>query len=622
MQVNEVESAGLKRAYTVVVPQAEIAKQRDKRLQDLAKDLRLPGFRPGKVPMAIVKQRYGTAVLGEILEQQVNEASRQVVADRGLKPALQPKIEITEFAEDKDLAFRMDVEVLPEIPMPDFAAIELERLKAEPADADVDAAIGNIAQRNRALEDVAESRAATKGDVLVCDFLGETAEEGPEAEGNLIKAADPQQAEPKALGTAGEGWFVGAPDGVTWSVAGRGQEAGIGWIDLRFEGEAPAQAQLIVRFAGGREVAATAGQALWLDVPMAVAGGAVPDGSSTLLVLGCNNDQGAYLSTAQANVGAPIAGSLVGQHAAAKLVAVDGAAFVQPGVAFWLTRAGMIGFTLRIGAPRLTGVTQSWKAFQGGAAADMPIEVGGQGFIPGFTEQLEGIAPGEQKSIDVSFPADYGAAELAGRDARFLITAKGLKKPVEPVIDDEFAKKFGAADLAALKGNIREALQREYDSMSRLQVKRGLLDKLSEQAAFPVPEGMVDAEFQQIWQRVEADMKAGRLDQEDAGKDEATLKADYRAIAERRIRLGLLLSEIGRVNNVQVSADEIGRAMRQEAARYPGQEQQVMEFFRKNPQAAENLRAPIFEEKVVDFLLELAKVSDKQVEAKELGAGQ
>ncbi|HYF07401.1 MAG TPA: trigger factor family protein, partial [Acetobacteraceae bacterium] len=160
MQVTEVESAGLKRAYTIVVPQASIAAQRDKRLAALAKDLRLPGFRPGKVPMSIVKQRYGTAVLGEILEQQVGDASRQVVSDRGLKPALQPKIEITEFAEDKDLQFRMDLEVLPEVPMPDFAGIELERLKAEPGEAEVEQTLATIAQRNRTLEDVAEARPA------------------------------------------------------------------------------------------------------------------------------------------------------------------------------------------------------------------------------------------------------------------------------------------------------------------------------------------------------------------------------------------------------------------------------------------------------------------------------
>ena len=149
-------------------------------------------------------------------------------------------------------------------------------------------------------------------------------------------------------------------------------------------------------------------------------------------------------------------------------------------------------------------------------------------------------------------------------------------------------------------------------------MKRALLDALASRAEFPVPQGMADREFEQIWQRVEADLKAGRLDEDDKGKDEAALKSEYRAIAERRVRLGLLLSEIGRTNNITVTAEEMGRAMRQEAARYPGQEGAVMEFFRKNPQAAENLRAPLFEEKVVDFMLELAKVVDRQVSPEEL----
>jgi trigger factor len=167
---------------------------------------------------------------------------------------------------------------------------------------------------------------------------------------------------------------------------------------------------------------------------------------------------------------------------------------------------------------------------------------------------------------------------------------------------------------------ILESLQREYDSQSRMAIKRKLLDALAERASFEVPEGMVENEFKQIWERVEADMKAGRLDGEDAGKDEATLKAEYRAIAERRIRLGLLLSEIGTTNNITVSREELGNAMRAEVQRYPGQEKQVIEYFRNNPQAVEGLRAPIFEEKVVDFVLELAKVTEKAVTPAELTA--
>ncbi len=433
MQVTEVANEGLKRAYTVVVPASSIALQKDKRLAEIAKDIKLPGFRPGKVPQKVVQARYGQSVMGEVLEASVQEASSKVVADNNLRPALQPKIELVSFAEGADLEFRMDLEILPEIPMPDFAGISLTRQKAAPGEEDVAKALENITRRQATLEET-EARAAAKGEVLVCDFVGR----------------------------------------------------------------------------------------------------------------------------------------------------IDG------------------------------------TEFQGGAANDMPIEVAGPGFIPGFTEQLEGMAPGEERLVKVAFPADYGSAELAGKDAEFTVTAKALKIYAKPVLDDEFAKKLGLESMDKLREAITDSLQREYDSLSRMAIKRKLLDALAERAAFTVPEGMVENEFGQIWQRVEADLKAGKLDGDDAGKDEETLKADYRAIAERRVRLGLLLSEIGRTNNIQVSREELGQAMRAEVQRYPGQEKQVYDFFQKNPQAIENLRSPIFEEKVVDFMLELAKVEDETVTAEAL----
>ncbi len=347
MQVTEVESAGLKRAYTVVVPAGDIAAQRDKRLAALAKDLRIPGFRPGKVPVAVVKQRYGAAVLSEVLEQSVGDAVRQVISDRGLRPAQQPKVELkgpsaegaataaAAAAPAGDLEFRMDLEVMPEVPMPDFAGISLERLKAVPGEEQVDKALAAIAERNRSLEDVPEVRPAAKGDVLICDFTGRRRKAGAEGEGE-----------------------------------------------------------------------------------------------------------------------------------------------------------------------------EAWEAFAGGAATDMPIEVGGGGFIPGFTEQLEGLAPGETREIAVTFPAEYGAPDLAGKEARFTVTAKALKRPVVPAADDALAKAVGLDDLAAMKERIRQQIQGEYDALARMRLKRALLDRLSERAEFAVPEGMVESEFGQIWQRVEADMKA------------------------------------------------------------------------------------------------------------------
>jgi trigger factor len=383
----------------------------------------------------VVKARYGQAVSGEVLEESVNEATQQVISDRGLRPALRPRIELVNYSDGADLEYKLDLEVLPEIPMPEFAGIELEREKATPGDEQVDAFLTTMRERLGGTEDVAETRPAVKGDILVCDFEGR------------LKNEDGSLAEP----------------------------------------------------------------------------------------------------------------------------------------------------------------------FQGGTMKDMPIEVGGGGFIPGFAEGLEGMSPGESRTLEVTFPAGYQAAELAGKPAVFAVTAKALKKKVLAELDDEFAKKLGVDDVAALRARVVEMLQREYDGLARAKLKRALLDVLAERASFTVPEGMVDAEFNQIWQRVEADMKAGEVDEEDKGKDEATLKADYRKIAERRIRLGLLLSEIGRTNSIQVTNEELSNAMRAEAMRYPGQAKQVMEFFQKNPQAVEGLRAPIYEEKVVDFVLELARVTEKPV---------
>lgn len=436
MQVTETLSEGLKRGFTIVVPAADIEDKRAQRLAELGKTLRLPGFRPGKVPLPVVKSRYGTAVQAEVLEQSVNDATRQVLSDRGLKPAVQPKVDVVSVDEGKDLEFKVEVELMPEIPMPDFAGIALTRLKTEPTEEAIGKALDSIATRARDLVAVEESRPAAKGEVLTVDFVGK----------------------------------------------------------------------------------------------------------------------------------------------------IDG------------------------------------EPFEGGAATDAEIEVGGEGFIPGFTDQLEGIAPGEARTINVTFPEGYGAEKLAGKAATFDITAKALKQPVVPPVDDALATKVGFENLGALREGVSRQMQREYDQVSRLKLKRALLDALAERADFAAPESMVEAEFDAIWRRVEADMKAGRLDADDAGKDEETLKAEYRGIAERRVKLGLLLSEIGRANNIAVSNDEMVRAMRAEAGRYPGQEQQVMEFFRKNPQAAEGLRAPIFEDKVVDFVVELAKVEDKPVTAEELAA--
>jgi trigger factor len=442
MQVTETLSEGLKRAYTVVVPAADIESKRSARLANLGKTLTLPGFRPGKIPPTVVRQRFGTAVNAEVLEESVTEATQQVLTERGLRPALQPKVDVLSLdpsgSSAKDLEFKVELELLPEITLPDFGTIQLTRLRAEAPVEAVDEALAGIAQRNRALEPIAAEelgdRGAAKGEVLNVDYVGR----------------------------------------------------------------------------------------------------------------------------------------------------IDG------------------------------------TEFPGGTGKGIEVEIGGTGFIPGFSEQLEGMKPGETRTIEVTFPAEYGVPTLAGKPANFDVTAHTLSRPLVPTLDDELAKKLAFEDLAEMRETVNRRFQTEYDQMARLRLKRQLLDALADMTKFASPEGMVEQEFSQIWQRLEADRQAGRLDEDDKAKDEETLKAEYRAIAERRVRLGLLLAEIGRVNSITVGQDEMARAMRAEAMRYPGQEQQLFEFFRQNPRAAEALRSPLFEEKVIDFILELAKVEERTVTPAEL----
>ena len=435
MQVTPTLNEGLKRAFTVVVPSADLQARRDARLAEVAKTIKLPGFRPGKVPASLVKQRYSDSVNAELLEEVINDATTKLFAEQNVRPAMQPKVEVVSAIEDgKDLEFKVETEVLPEIEVPDLSGLKLTRLGAKVSEETVEKALNDVARRSRKFETIEEDRAAAQGDVVCVDFVGK------------------------------------------------------------------------------------------LD-----------------------------------------------------------------------------------GTP-----------FDGGTADDVNVEIGGEGFIPGFAEQMEGMKAGEERVINVTFPADYQAEELAGKAVTFDIKAKSLKKAVDPAIDDELAKTIGFENLEQIRKIITEQAEGEYQQLSRLRIKRDLLDALSEKTDFEAPSSMVDAEFNQIWARVEEDRKAGRLDEEDAGKDEETLKADYRRIAERRVKLGLLLAEIGRKQEIQVSREELLGAMQQEAQRYPGQEKMVFEFFSKNPQAVEGLRGPILENKVVDYLIELADVTDKDVTPEEL----
>jgi len=434
MQITETSAEGLRRDFKVVITAQDIESRVQTRLTEVGKTVKIPGFRPGKVPMPILKQRYGQSVMGEVLEAAVNDGAQQAVSDNNLRPALQPKIEVLKFDPGQDLEFAVQVELLPEIEPADLSVVEIEKPVAAVGDDTVTEALGRLSKGRRTTEKVEEDRAAVTGDILLIDF----------------------------------------------------------------------------------------------------------DGS------------------------------------------VDGE-----------KRPGMKG-------------------------DDYELELGSGSFIPGFEDQLVGVKAGSDVSVNVSFPAEYHAAELAGKAAVFEVKVKEIRSAKDAELNDDLAKTFGFDDLEALKAAIKERTEGEYGQTSRLRAKRALLDKLAELHSFDVPAGMVEIEFEQIWKRLQEELARGGADAEDEGKSEDDLKAEYRDIAVRRVRLGLLLSEIGRRNNITVTREELQKAMFDEVRRYPGQEQQVFEFFQKNPQAVESLRAPIYEDKVVDFILGTVKVNEVTVSVEEL----
>jgi trigger factor len=259
-------------------------------------------------------------------------------------------------------------------------------------------------------------------------------------------------------------------------------------------------------------------------------------------------------------------------------------------------------------------------AFDGGAAEKANVMIGAGRFIPGFEEQLVGVKAGEEKVLNVTFPEEYPVDTLKGKAAAFEVKVHEVKGPVDRAVDEELAKSMGFETLDALKDAVRGRLQQDYAAQSRSKVKRVLFDQLDAGHSFALPVAMVDSEFEQIWTQVSRDKERGMLDEDDKDKSEDQLRADYRKIAERRVRLGLVLAEIGRRNNVEIQNEELSAAVMAEARKYPGQEREVIEMFQQNPNLVAQLRAPIYEEKVVDFILELAKVSTKTVSKEELMA--
>ena len=430
MQVTELPAEGLKRQFKIVVPAGDLSAKVDERLAEMARTAQMPGFRAGKVPVGLLKKQYGQALFGEAVEQAVNSSTAKAIEDRGLKPAMQPRVDLKQLEEGKDVEFEVALEVLPEIGKLDFSEVELERLKASVPDKDVDEAIDRIAKANREQKPVDPPRPAQKGDAIKLDFVG----------------------------------------------------------------------------------------------------------------------------------------------------SVDG------------------------------------KEFPGGAAQDYTLEIGSGSFIPGFEDQLIGAEVGKEVDVKVTFPAEYGAPELAGKDAVFKCTIKEILEFVDKPADDELAKKNNFENLEAMRKAVADRIGQDYARISRSMIKRQLLDKLADAHKFAVPDGLVESEFNAIWQRIEEAKKGGQKLED----DEEKMRKEYRDIAERRVRLGLLLADVGRSNSIDVTPEELNQAVMREAMRYPGQERQVLEFYGKNAELKEQLRAPIFEEKTVDFILELAKVAEKPVTPEEL----
>lgn len=442
MQIKQTKKENLLQEFTVTLSADEIDVKINERLEEVGKTVSIPGFRPGKVPMQMLKSKYGQAVMGEVLEKAVNDSTQQAINENELRPAMQPKIEVKKFEEGKGLEYTMAVELLPEIKLGDFKKINLSKKVAKPDAAAVKESLDRIADANKASEAIKEKRATKKGDIIVIDFDG----------------------------------------------------------------------------------------------------------------------------------------------------TVDG----EP-------RDGMKG-------------------------EDHHLELGTNSFIDTFEDQLTGKKAGDHVSVTVTFPDPYASAELAGKEAVFEVDIKEIHKAVKPKLDDEFAKKLGMDDLKSVNEAIEKQMQAEYDHHTRLYLKKDLLDALDDMHDFAVPAGMVEGEFKTIAHQASHQGHDHGVGEEcnHEGEEQKLSKEDekeYRGIAERRVKLGLVLAEVGRDNKIEISQAELQQAVIREAQNYPGQEAQVFEHYQKNPQALEMLRAPIFEDKTIDFILEIAMVEDTQVSVDELLKG-
>jgi len=442
MQVTETRSEGLKREYSIVLSADDLGRRLEGQLAQMKEKVRLNGFRPGKVPVAHLKRVYGRSLMAEVMQEAINEANKQIIDERGLRLAQEPKIDLPsdqsaiEAALEArgDLSYTVALEVLPKFEVQSFEDLALERPTAEVTDTDIANAIDRLADSRRTYAPRGEGAKAETGDRLTIDFVG----------------------------------------------------------------------------------------------------------------------------------------------------TIDG------------------------------------KAFEGGSSKDIQMVLGSNTFIPGFEEQLIGVAAGEKRTIKATFPEAYVDRRLAGREATLDVEVKAVEAPDPFTIDDEFAKGLGLESLDKLKETARANIADEYARASRNKLKRRLLDALDGRYSFELPQTLVDQEFASIWRQVEEEQKASGRSFADENTTEEAARGEYRRIAERRVRLGLLLAEVGAKAEVKVSDEELTNALVARARGFPGQEKQVWEFYRKNPQAMAELRAPIYEEKVVDHIIGIAKISDLPVGREEL----
>ena len=434
MQVQEVLNEGLKRAYTITVPQAEVEKAKTARLQEIAKKAKIQGFRPGKAPLDIVRQRFAAEVEGDVIDKLINKGVDETFKDKKIRPAMRPKVELVSADDGKDMSFKLELEVLPEVKPMDFAKLSFEKQVADVTEKTIDETLTRIVKSMRRAEPIEDKRAAKEGDVAIIDFDG----------------------------------------------------------------------------------------------------------------------------------------------------TVDGVA--QPGM----------------------------------KGEKHELELGSHSFIDNFEEQIAGMKVGDKKDITVTFPKDYHAENLAGKKAVFAVALHEIRAHRDVVLNDEMAKEIGFPSLEKLRERIKGDIEGNYAQVSRTVLKRELMDKLAEAHSFELPPTMVEREFESIFKQVQLDKKAGRLSADDAKKNDKDLEKEYRAIAERRVRLGLLLAEVAEQNKIEVAPVELRNAMIAEARRFPGQEKAVVDYYTKTEGAVESLRAPILEEKVVDFILEKAKISEKKIDAEKL----